>query len=107
MDIGRLDRRITIESFTTSTNELNEEVKTWSTLATVWATMTYPKGLASNETDNQARQTATIPVMWWIRYREGLNETMRINYNSEYFYITRVNYPDRKTSIQLVTEKRV
>lgn len=32
-----LDRRITIENFTTTQNEFNEEVQTWAIFVTVWA----------------------------------------------------------------------
>ncbi len=34
---GRLDRRIVIERFTTSTNEFNEPVEAWVTFTSVWA----------------------------------------------------------------------
>lgn len=37
MDAGRLDRRITIERYTSTAGSLNEEVRTWSELTTVWA----------------------------------------------------------------------
>lgn len=35
--IGKLDRRITIERFTTTKNELNEDVQAWLPFITVWA----------------------------------------------------------------------
>jgi SPP1 family predicted phage head-tail adaptor len=34
---GDLDRRITIERFTSTRNEFNEPVQAWATLVTVWA----------------------------------------------------------------------
>ena len=34
---GNLDRRITIERFTSTTNAFNEEVKAWLPFITVWA----------------------------------------------------------------------
>lgn len=34
---GKLDRRITIERFTSTRNDFNELIETWATLATVWA----------------------------------------------------------------------
>jgi len=37
MRIGKSDRRITVERYTTSTNAYGERVQTWSTLLTVWA----------------------------------------------------------------------
>lgn len=106
MDIGRLDRRIVIE-YPTNTNVMGDRTKTWSTLCTVWATMTFPKGLSSNEGEEQGRETAVTPVEFWVRYRADINETMRVSYGDEYYYITRVNSPDRFVSLKLVTEKRV
>ncbi|QPC87413.1 phage head closure protein [Mesorhizobium sp. NBSH29] len=34
---GKLDRRITIERFTSIKDEYNEDVETWAALTTVWA----------------------------------------------------------------------
>lgn len=34
---GDLDRRITIQRYTSTTNDFNEEVKSWADLTTVWA----------------------------------------------------------------------
>lgn len=107
MDIGRLDRRVTIQYYTETTDQIGGVVQTWADLATVWATITYPKGLASKEGAEIAKETAITPVEIWIRYRTGIDETMRVDYKGEYYYITRVNYQDRGTSIKLVTEKRV
>lgn len=106
MVIGRLDRKISLQSATMTKNAIGESVKTWTEVASIWGTMTYPKGLVSDEKLEQGRETAVVPVEWWIRYREGVNEAMRILYKSEYYYITRVNYPDRNKSLKLVCEKR-
>ena len=37
MDAGRLDRQVIFQRFTSTTNDLNEAVKTWADLATRWA----------------------------------------------------------------------
>lgn len=37
MKSGKLDRRLTIERFTTTRDEFNDPVETWATLAEVWA----------------------------------------------------------------------
>lgn len=34
---GKLDRRTTVQRFTSTRNDLNEEVRTWADLTTVWA----------------------------------------------------------------------
>ena len=106
MVIGRLDRKISLQSATMTKNAIGESVKTWTEVASIWGTMTYPKGLTSDEKLEQGRETAVVPVEWWIRYRTGVNEAMRILYKGDYYYITRVNYPDRNRSLKLVCEKR-
>ena len=37
MRIGQSDRRIEVQSYTTSANAYGERVPSWSTLVTVWA----------------------------------------------------------------------
>ena len=39
MDAGRLDSRITLKRATSTANAFNEPVVTWTTLATVWASV--------------------------------------------------------------------
>ena len=72
---NRMDRRITIESFTTTTNSFNEQVKSWSAFATVWAEF---KPRRMSEAFEAARTVATRQAMFTIRWLSGLNETMRI-----------------------------
>jgi len=71
MVIGRLDRKISLQSYTMTKNVMGEAVKTWTEVASIWGTMTYPRGLVSDEKLEQGRETAVVPVEWWIRYREG------------------------------------
>ena len=44
MQIGELDRRITIETFSTDPDGYGEAIKTWSVLINVWANINW-KGL--------------------------------------------------------------
>lgn len=39
MDAGRLDRRIALKRATSTANAFNEPVVTWTTIATVWASV--------------------------------------------------------------------
>lgn len=49
MNIGAMDKYIQIESQTTSTSSTTGgRTQTWTTLANVWATQSYPKSLESN-----------------------------------------------------------
>lgn len=109
MNIGALDRKITIQTNTQSKSATTGEVTyAWSTLASVWATVTYPRGGTDrNEATEQARETTTTPVEFTIWYRTDVTEGMRILYDSEYFNIMRVNkVGQRNEMLKLVTEKK-
>lgn len=109
MNIGALDRKITIQTPTnvvsSTTGERNQ---TWDTLESVWATVTYPKGSTERvEGQDQARVTAITPVEFTIYYRTDVNETMRILWDSEYYDIQRINkVGQRDEMLKLVTEKK-
>jgi len=65
MTIGELDRRITIEAPSLSTNTYGESVKDeWYTLVTVWAKVEWKGG---NEGDDSDKITATTKVNFYIR----------------------------------------
>lgn len=109
MNIGALDRKITIQSNTQTKSATTGEVTyTWATLANVWATVTYPRGGTDrNEGVEEARETSITPVEFTIYYRTDVTEGMRILYDSEYFNIMRVNkVGQRNEMIKLVTEKK-
>lgn len=109
MNIGALDSKIVIESPTEAVSSTTgERTMTWLTLATVWATVRYPSGTGSQEAIEQSRETSTIPVEFTIWYRTDITEKMRVNYDSKYFDIQRVNrVGQRNEMLKLVTEKKV
>lgn len=109
MNIGALDRKITIQSYTeTASSESGERTKTWATLAQVWATVTYPKSATErNEGIEQERETTITPVEFTIYYRTDVTTGMRILWDSEYYNIMRVNkVGQRNEMLKLVTEKK-
>ena len=109
MNIGALDRKIVIQTPTTVRSATTgEATQTWATLATVWATVTYPsQNFSGNEGQEMGRETATIPVNFTIWHRNDVNEGMRISYDSQYFDITRINkVGQRNEMLKLVTVKK-
>lgn len=80
MTIGKMRTRITIQQKgTPSRDEFRAEVITWATVATVWAEEQPMNGRELVE----ARQE--VGEMWTrfkIRYRSGLNSSMRISKDS-------------------------
>lgn len=97
---GQLDRRITIQTFSEATDAFGQEVKTFSTLGSVWANVKERVGREGEEGDMIA---ATKKVEFIIRYRSDVNEEMRISYNSKTYKIQAIQAADaRKAYLKLV-----
>lgn len=109
MNIGALDRLITIQTPTNVTSSTTgERTQTWATLASVWATVTYsPSEMQSSEGMSEGRETASTPVNFTIWHRTDVNEKMRVLWDSEYYDIKRINkVGQRNEMLKLVTEKK-
>lgn len=81
---ARMDRRITIQEPTTTYNDYNEPIQSWSDLASVWASV---KRQSARETW-QAGKVAEVEAVFTMRYISGVSETCRIVYGSENYEIT-------------------
>jgi len=106
-NIGELDRRIIIESFTTTRAANGGVIESWSTFATVWAKKEFfNTPTMDNEKFEANRNTATSKVQYTIRYLSGVTKKMRVNDSSEYFDITAINKPGRKRWMLLEAESK-
>lgn len=84
MEAGSLDRRVTIQSPSESKNSIGEGVKSWSTVATVWAAI---EPLSSRELLAQRREVSDVSTRIRIRYRPGITAAMRIVHGSNVYRI--------------------
>lgn len=96
---GQLDRRITIQSYTTTTDDFGEVVKSFTTLANVWAKVEEKRG-GEGEDGNQL--VATKKVEFLIRYRSDIDEQMRISYNNETYKIETILNADARKAFQKI-----
>lgn len=97
---GQLDRRITIKNFSETTDNFGQQVKSFSTLASVWANVVEKMGGEGEDGDMIA---ATKKVEFIIRYRTDVNEEMRISYNSNTYKIQAIQSADaRKAFLKIV-----
>ena len=97
---GQLDRRITIQNFSETTDNFGQEVKSFSTLASVWANVVEKVG---SEGEDGEMIAATKKVEFVIRYRTDVNEEMRISYNSNTYKIQAIQSADaRKAFLKIV-----
>jgi len=96
---GQLDRRITIQSFTTTTDAFGQRVKSFGTFANVWSKVVEKVG---NEAENGDMISATKRVDFYIRYRSDINEQMRIVYNNETYKINAIQSADARKAFQMI-----
>ena len=97
---GQLDRRITIQNFSETTDSFGQEVKSFSTLASVWANVVEKVG---REGEDGEMIAATKKVEFIIRYRTDVDEEMRISYNSNTYKIQAIQSADaRKAFLKIV-----
>lgn len=106
MQIGELDRRVTIENYSASTNTYGEQIESWSTYRTVWAKIDFNGG---NVKDEFEKLTGIAKVVFFVRNLDIANLTTksRINYDSKTYYVQAVNEIEgREKFLELITEQR-
>jgi SPP1 family predicted phage head-tail adaptor len=93
IDPGQLDRRITLQSASVSTDGFGQAVRTYSTLAQVWAKVEY-KG--TNEGNEASKLTSVNKVRFTIRYRSDVDATVKISWGGNTYEIEGVNLEGRE-----------
>lgn len=77
MEAGKLGHRITIQQATVAQDAYGEPVKTWGTLATVWAAV---EPLIGREYLAVQQIQSAVSVRVRIRYRSGITPLMRVQW---------------------------
>lgn len=97
MKAGTLNRRITIQRRATGTDAAGQPLQTWADVATVWANILGNTGMASIRHAGEV-SAAIKRYSIRIRFREGLDEGMRVVYAGQNFDIkeVRMDYPGRE-----------
>lgn len=103
MNIGRLDRRITLQTATVTRDEWNHPTEAWTDVATVWATKQPRKATEPTEV---AQVVALQVVDWFIRHRTDIGAGDRISYAGSIYEITGVQEIGRAEGLRLITELR-
>jgi SPP1 family predicted phage head-tail adaptor len=104
MNIGQLDRRITIEQSTETQSAYGDISISSTTLKNVWAHVIYKSG---NEKDQASRMTDITVVIFTIRYNSDVTQQMRINWDGAHYFIDEVLHHGRKKWTQLKAKIKV
>ena len=102
MNPGDFDQRITIQNVTESVDTFGQRVQAFSTLANVWAKVEEKSG-SEGETSDQI--IATRKVQFLIRWRNDINEQMRILYRGQIYEIESIiNGDARQHTLRIHTK---
>ncbi|MBC8587491.1 phage head closure protein [Paratissierella segnis] len=88
MNPGELNKRITFQRLTTTTNENGFEVEEWEDFKTAWAGVT---NLHGREYFEAAAVQAEQTVKFTIRYLENIDTSMRILFQGKQYNITAID----------------
>lgn len=75
--IGRLDRKIEFQDYTTIADDYGDEIKTWAVAANTFAAINY-NGPGTNEGISNDRETAFNAVTFTIRQRASFRPTEKM-----------------------------
>jgi SPP1 family predicted phage head-tail adaptor len=100
-----LDKRITIQSLTTTRSATGAEVPVWADWRTVWAAVEYPK-TGSDEATLTDQEQAIRRAKFTIRYTGTVLEKWRIVYEGDTYDITAINPIGRRDFETLWAEVR-
>lgn len=85
MEIGKLNKRIIFQEFTSIINDNGFNEDTWTDKNTVWASVT---NLSGREYFAAAAVQAENTVKFTIRYIEDISTDMRISFKNNIYNIT-------------------
>jgi SPP1 family predicted phage head-tail adaptor len=101
MNIGQLDRKITIQEATLTKDAAGEEVETWGTYATLYAKKARK---SANEGVSSEQLIATRVETFQARYKAGVTEQMRVIESGLIYNIRGISEIGRKQGLEITAE---
>ena len=100
-----LNHRIQIEQAAEASDGTGDPVRTWSLVATLWASV---NALTGREAFNAKQVLAEVTHRVTIRYRTGLTPKMRVKFDGRYFDILSVlDAKETKVWLELMCVERI
>lgn len=105
MRAGRYRHRVTIKEKVVARNGYGEEVVAWSPVATVWADIQPIRG---REYLEMRQEQADVSHRVYLRWREGVEPTMRVYFEGRVLEIESVIRPEeRRVGLELICREMV
>ena len=107
MNPGKRDRKIIIEqpTYSISSDTNDKKVSAWTTYKTVWAERVHKQ---SQEVFESGQMVAKDTFEWRLVYNDAtsVKMDMRVNYDSEYYYLVGIKEYGRNEGLTLTTIRR-
>lgn len=88
MDVGKMRHKIEIQVYSYVENEVGEMTKKWITHKKMWSEK---KQLRGSNTETLDKEGIEYTYRFKVRYRDDLNEDMRIVYKGVIYNIKHIN----------------
>ncbi len=98
LNIGNMDRRITIDRTTETVKPSGDVDKTWNTIAVVWAEVLQQ---TANEFFTGYGEAETGTVIFRVRYRPGITTADRVTYNGQTYGLKEIKEIGRFEALEL------
>ncbi|QKJ91108.1 phage head closure protein [Agrobacterium pusense] len=98
INIGRMDRRVAIERQTEIVKPSGDVVKTWTTIAVVWAEIIQQ---SATEFFTGYGEAETGSVIFRIRYLPGITTADRVTYNGSGYGLKEIKELGRYEALEL------
>jgi SPP1 family predicted phage head-tail adaptor len=98
LNIGSMDRRITIERQVETVSPSGAPRETWEPLATVWAEVLQQ---SANEFFTGYGEAETGTVIFRIRYRPGITTADRVTYDGVSYGLKEIKEIGRRDALEL------
>lgn len=93
MQAGKLNKRVTIQSLTTTQDAAGGIIETWADSAIRWASI---EPLRGREYWEAKKENAEVETRIRLRYLSGILPNMRVEYGTRYYLIVSVINPKEK-----------
>lgn len=102
--VNRLDKRATILRQTDEKDEYNQPLDIWIPVATLWAGI---EPLQGQDRYGAKQENAEVTTRIRIRFRTGIDRTMKVKYGDVEFEILYIIHPKfAKKELQLMCKER-
>lgn len=98
-----MDRRISLQRSSASTDDWNQPVLTWALISKVWAQV---KDLSAGEKEEEDQRVTVRRKQYIIRHRTDIPMTGRIQDGNDFYYITSISEIGRQEGLRILAEAR-